>query len=75
MKKQKQTFKVGQSVRIIRGPFKDKIGVVLEFEDSENLIVQFGALKVKIGAALLVEDETTPHRLTSSHAHPRKKTT
>lgn len=68
----KVSFKIGQQVRIVRGPFKDKVGTVLGFED-DDLIVQFGALKVRIGASLLAADEPTEQRLRSSHASPRKK--
>lgn len=68
----KVSFKIGQQVRIVRGPFKDKVGEVLGFED-DDLIVQFGALKVRIAAALLVADPPAEQRLQSSHSRPRKK--
>lgn len=53
----KSTFRIGQSVRICRGPFEGRVGTVLSIESIDTIKVQFGALKVVVPLTLLAPNE------------------
>ncbi len=81
MAKRPRTFDVGTPVRVARGPFKGTSGVVLEFcDDLEFLIVDFGKIRVKILASILVKTSVevpkpraaAPVRLRTSHQGRKK---
>ena len=62
----KHKFSVGTPVKVARGPFKGKTGDVLEMcDDVDFLIVDFGVVKVKILASILVPNDPQPPKPTA----------
>lgn len=78
MPRSTRTFAIGAPVRVARGPFQGETGVVHEFcDDDAYLVVDFGRIKVKILASILVDhvvrEPTKPKKPTLRSSHRKAK--